>query len=376
MYKLIKKDKHTKARLGVLSTAHGDIETPFFMPVGTNGTVKSLTCDNLNAIGAQLMLSNTYHLYLRPGMDIIRQAGGLHAFAGWNRPILTDSGGYQVFSLSKLRTISDDGVEFRSHLDGSAHYFDPEKVMEIEAVLGSDIVMPLDECAPYPCDRKQAEESVRRTTAWAQRSKDYFYEHGMNERQKLFGIIQGSVYEDLREQSAREILDIGFDGYAIGGVSVGETVKEMFDTLRWVEPLLPSDQARYFMGIGYPDQIVKAVGEGVDMFDTVLPTRFGRHATAFTRRGRVVLRNSEFSDRFEPLDPDRDIPYCQNYSLAYLRHLANQNEITALHILSYCNVHFYVNLMRQMREAIKEDRFAEFQHDFLTEFNSELADAL
>lgn len=373
MFELIKTDKKTKARLGIVKTAHGDIESPFFMPVGTNGTVKSLTFENLRELGAQLMLSNTYHLNIRPGLEIIRSAGGLHKFTGWDKPILTDSGGYQVFSLSKLRKISDDGVEFRSHLDGAAHYFDPEKVMEIQQVFGSDIVMPLDECAPYPCERKQAEGSVRRTSYWAKRSKEYFAKKGMNKNQNLFGIIQGSTYQDLREQSAKEILDIGFDGYAIGGVSVGEPVKDMFEALEWVEPMLPQNKLRYFMGIGYPDQIVKAVGEGIDMFDTVLPTRFGRHTTAFTRRGRMVMRNAVYADDFRPLDADRDIPYCTQYPRSYIRHLANQNEITALHILSYCNVHFYVNLMKEIRQAIKEDRYAEFQEEFLKEFKSELA---
>ncbi|MBP9853919.1 MAG: tRNA guanosine(34) transglycosylase Tgt [Candidatus Omnitrophica bacterium] len=372
MFELLKTDKKTKARLGIVRTAHGDIESPFFMPVGTNGTVKSLTFDNLRELGAQLMLSNTYHLNIRPGLNIIQKAGGLHKFTGWDKPILTDSGGYQVFSLAKLRKISDDGVQFRSHIDGDAHYFDPEKVMEIQKIFGSDIVMPLDECAPYPCDRKQAEGSVRRTTNWAKRSRDYFMKHQMNKNQSLFGIIQGSTYKDLREQSAKEILDIGFDGYAIGGVSVGEPVKDMFEALEWVEPFLPKNKLRYFMGIGYPDQIVKAVGEGIDMFDTVLPTRFGRHATAFTRRGRMVMRNAIYADDFRPLDPDRNIPYCTQYSRSYLRHLANQNEMTALHILSYCNLHFYVNLMKEIREAIKEDRYDEFQREFLKEYNSEL----
>ena len=372
MYTLIKQDKKTKARLGKIETPHGTIETPFFMPVGTNGTVKSLTFGDLHSLGAQLMLSNTYHLYLRPGTEILEKAGGLHNFTGWQKPILTDSGGYQVFSLAKLRQMTEDGVEFQSHLDGSKHYLTPEKVMEIEKIIGSDIVMPLDECAPYPCSYEEAEKSVERTTNWARKSKDHFYQTKMDQNQKLFGIVQGSIYEDLRERSAKELLAFDFDGYAIGGVSVGETVKEMFDALRWVEPLLPSDKPRYFMGIGYPDQIVKAVGEGMDMFDCVLPTRFGRHTTAFTRRGRVIIKNAQYAEDFTPLDPDRDIPFCQDYSKAYLRHLAMQGELTALHVISYANVHFYVNLMHQMREAIKEDRFAEFQDEFLQEYNSEL----
>ena len=376
MYKLIKQDKKTKARLGVLETPHGKIETPFFMPVGTNGTVKSLTFGDLNSLGAQIMLSNTYHLYLRPGTDLLKEAGGLHNFSGWQKPLLTDSGGYQIFSLAKLRKLTDDGVEFQSHLDGSKHYLTPEKVMEIEKIIGADMIMPLDECAPYPCSYEEAAKAVERTSRWARRSKDHFYKMKMTDQQKLFGIIQGSTYEDLREQSAKEILDIGFDGYAIGGVSVGETIREMFDALRWVEPLLPKDKPRYFMGIGFPDQIVKAVGEGMDMFDCVLPTRFGRHATAFTRRGRLIMKNKEFADDFSPLDPDRDIPFCRDYSKAYLRHLACQGELTALHVISYANVHFYVNLMHQMREAIREDRFLEFQEAFLKEYQSELVHAV
>ena len=376
MYTFIKKDKNTNARLGKITTLHGEIETPFFMPVGTNGTVKSLNFQDLNSLGAQIMLSNTYHLNLRPGMAIMEKAGGLHNFSGWQKPILTDSGGYQVFSLAKLRKMSDDGVEFQSHLDGSKHYLTPEKVMEIEKIIGSDMVMPLDECAPYPCEYKEAEKSVERTTAWARRSKDHFEKTKMGDKQKLFGIVQGSIYEDLRERSAKELLEFDFDGYAIGGVSVGETVKEMFDALRWVEPHLPSDKPRYFMGIGYPDQIVKAVGEGMDMFDCVLPTRFGRHATAFTRQGRVVIKQERYKEDFTPLDPDRDIVQCQEYSRAYLRHLANQGEITALNIISYANVHFYVSLMKQMREAIKEDRFLDFQNEFLEEYQSELLNAV
>lgn len=372
MFTLKKTDRQSKARRGVLQTAHGTIQTPFFMPVGTNGTVKSMTVEGLHEIGAQIMLANTYHLYLRPGMDVMAKAGGLHGFAGWNKPMLTDSGGYQVFSLTKLRKLKEDGVEFRSHLDGSKHFFTPEKVLDIEKTIGADMIMPLDVCAPYPCSYKEAEESVELTTQWAKRSRAYFLDQKMDEQQKLFGIIQGAVYEDLRLRSAKEILDIGFDGYAIGGVSVGEPVEKMFETLDWVIPLLPENQPRYFMGIGLPDQIVKAVGEGIDMFDTVLPTRFGRHATAFTRKGRIILKNAEFISDFRPIDEQCPCKVCQQHTRSYIRHLASQGEITAFVLITYHNLFFYVTLMKEMRTAIEQDRFAEFEHNFLKEYKSEL----
>ena len=302
-FKLSKTDSKTKARLGVIHTPHGDIESPFFMPVGTRATVRTLSSEDLHTIGASIELSNAYHLYIRPGLDVIENAGGLHKFMNWNKPILTDSGGYQVFSLTKLRKITDEGVKFQSHFDGKQHLFTPEEVMHIQKVFGSDMVMPLDECAPYPCEREPAQLALERTTAWARRSKEHFYKTGMHERgQRLFGIVQGSTYQDLRERSIRELLEIGFDGYAIGGVSVGEPVKDMFETLDWVMPLMPENAPRYFMGIGMPDQIVKAVGMGIDMFDTVLPTRFGRYGTAFTSRGRVNIHNGEFIKDLSPVD--------------------------------------------------------------------------
>ncbi len=373
MFTLLKTDKTTKARLGKIETAHGTIESPFFMPVGTNGVVKALDFEDIKGIGAQLVLSNTYHLYMRPGMDVIKEAGGLHRFMNWTKPILTDSGGYQVFSLTKLRKLKDDGVEFRSHIDGSTHFFTPEMVLDIQQVLGSDMMMPLDICAPYPCDRKEAEHSVKHTTLWAERSKKYYLKKFSDERKQfLFGIIQGAVYEDLRLRSAKEILDIGFDGYAIGGVSVGETVKEMFQTLEWLIPIMPQDKPRYFMGIGFPDQIVKAVGEGIDMFDTCLPTRLGRHASAFTSRGRINISNQEFTKDQGPLDETCDCVVCKNYSRSYLRHLTNSREMTGLKLTTYHNVYFYINLMRKIRKAIADGRYGEFQEDFLRTYNSEL----
>lgn len=342
------------------------------MPVGTNATVKSLIFEDLLEFDASIVLSNTYHLYLRPGMDIMAKAGGLHKFMNWERPILTDSGGFQVFSLAKLRKLSEDGVEFQSHIDGTTHFFTPEKVMEIEKTLGSDMIMPLDICAPYPCDRPQAENSVESTTRWAQRSKDYFYANKMNDHQFLFAIVQGATYKDLREKSAHDLMNIGFDAYAVGGVSVGEPVVEMFKTLDWVMPLLPTDKPRYFMGIGLPDQIVKAVGEGIDMFDTCIPTRYGRHGTAFTSRGKVVVRNGACADDFAPIDSECECKVCRKYSRAYIRHLLNLNEISGLHLVSYHNVYFYITLMKKIRAAIDADQYDIFQKEFLTKYGSEL----
>ncbi len=373
MFTLLKTDKNTKARRGILKTAHGVMQSPFFMPVGTNGCVKTLSSLDLMDLDSQIVLSNTYHLFLRPGLEVISLAGGLHQFMGWQGPILTDSGGYQVFSLTKFRKISDEGVEFRSHIDGSLQFFSPEEVMRIENILGSDIIMPLDECAPYPCERSLAEKSVERTTLWAKRSKEYFTSHpSEHKKQYLFGIIQGATFEDLRKQSAQEIVNVGFDGYAIGGVSVGEPVEEMFKALNWVESLLPKDQPRYFMGIGYPDQIVKAVGMGIDMFDTCIPTRFGRNGTAFTSRGRVVLRNADCAKSFAPIDDACDCMVCKNYTRSYIRHLTSVNEILGLRLISYHNVYFYVHLMTRIRQAIEEDRYAEFAREFLKIYGSDL----
>ncbi len=371
MFQLIKKDKNTKARLGLLKTAHGILESPFFMPVGTNATVKTLSAEDLLEFDTPIVLSNTYHLFLKPGLEIIALSGGLHKFMNWKRPILTDSGGYQVFSLPKFRKITDEGVQFRSHIDGAFHFFTPEEVIKIEKILGSDIMMPLDECAPYPCDRKYAQKALQRTTQWAKRSKEYFLNQSNGHCQQLFGIVQGAMFKDSREQSAEEILKIGFDGYAIGGVSVGEPVDVMFETLDWVMPLLPGNQPRYFMGIGLPDQIVRAVGEGVDMFDTCIPTRYGRNGTAFTREGKLVVRNAEYSKDLGPLDKSCGCVSCRNYSRSYIRHLVNINEILGLKLISYHNVYFYVTLMKEIRQAIKEDKYQEFQKKFLEKYRGE-----
>ena len=372
-FKLIKKDSQTDARRGVMSTLHGTIESPFFMPVATTGTVKTMSSVDLHDMQSQIVLSNTYHLYLRPGLDIMEHAGGLHKFMNWDKPIMTDSGGYQAFSLTKFRKITDEGVKFRSHIDGSMHFFTPEKVMDIQRVLGSDMVMPLDECSPHPCDRKKAIRALKRTTQWGQRCKEHFHKTGMHKGgQRLFAIVQGSTYEDLRRQSAEELLQIDFDAYAIGGVSVGESVKEMFEALNWVIPYLPKIKPRYFMGIGLPDQIVRAVGLGVDMFDCSVPTRYGRHGSAFTNSGKLNIRNSEFTKDLRPLDEDCDCPVCKNHTRCYIRHLLNMNEITGVRLMSYHNLHFYIKLMERIRGAIEADNYAQFQRQFLTNYNSEL----
>ena len=367
-FKLLQSDVNTKARLGLLTTSHGDIESPFFMPVGTNATVKGISAERLEEMGAQLMLSNTYHIYLRPGMDVINHFGGLHSFMSWDKPILTDSGGYQVFSLTRFRKLTDKGVQFQSHLDGSKHMLTPEDVVDIERGLGSDMIMPLDECAPYPCDYEHAEESVRRTTLWAKRTKEHFYSKPNDKGQLLFGIVQGAVYDDLRKRSAEELLTIDFPAYAIGGVSVGEPVDLMFKTIDWVEPLLPEDKPRYLMGIGLPDQIVRAVGEGIDMFDTCIPTRFGRHGTALTHHGRMIVLNAEYSRDERPVDEKCGCSVCKRYSRAYIRHLIKSSEMLGLELLSYHNVCFYVHLMKEIRETIKENSFTAFKEEFLANY--------
>ncbi len=372
-YTLISKDPRTQARRGVVHTAHGDIQAPFFMPVGTRATVKTLSQEDLRAIGAEIELSNTYHLFLRPGLEIIGAAGGLHKFMSWERPILTDSGGYQVFSLTDWRKLTDEGVEFQSHIDGLKHFLTPERVMDIQAVFGSDMVMPLDECSPHPCAKDDAAGAVRRTSAWMRRTKDHFHKTGMDARgQKLFCIVQGSCYRDLREQSARELTAMDTDGCAIGGVSVGESVAEMFEVLGWTIGMLPEHKPRYFMGIGMPDQIVKAVGMGIDMFDTVVPTRYGRYGTCFTDKGTIVIRNGKYKADFSPLDPECACPTCKNYSRAYVRHLFNTSETLGLRLAAYHNVHYYVNLMRRIRAAIDAGRYAEFQQEFLQNYGSGL----
>ena len=368
-YELIKTCKQSGARLGRLHTPHGVIETPIFMPVGTQATVKSMTPEELKEIGSQIILSNTYHLYMRPGHDLVKEAGGLHKFM---RPILTDSGGFQVFSLGPLRKITEEGVHFRSHIDGSKHFISPEKAMEIQNALGSDIMMAFDECAPYPADREYVKNSLERTTRWLKRCKEA---HKNTEKQALFGIIQGGMYKDLREQSAKEILELDLPGYAVGGLSVGEPKELMYEVLDYTVPLMPEDKPRYLMGVGSPDDLLEGVIRGIDMFDCVLPTRIARNGTAMTSVGKVVVRNAKYARDFGPLDPNCDCYCCKNYTRAYIRHLVKANEILASRLITTHNLHFLLNLMKQVRQAIMDDNLLEFREAFFEEygFNKENA---
>lgn len=364
-YELIKTCKQTGARLGRLHTPHGIIETPIFMPVGTQATVKAMTPEELKEIGAQIILSNTYHLYMRPGHDLIERAGGLHKFMNWDKPILTDSGGFQVFSLGPLRKIKEEGVEFRSHLDGSKHFLSPEKATEIQNALGSDIIMAFDECAPYPADRQYVKNSLERTTRWLERCKAA---HKYPEKQALFGIVQGGMYKELREQSAKEITAIDLPGYAIGGLSVGEPKDMMYEVLDYTVPLLPEDKPRYLMGVGSPDDLLEGVLRGIDMFDCVLPTRIARNGTAMTSQGKVVVRNASYAEDFTSLDPECDCYTCKNYTKAYLRHLIKCNEILGARLLTIHNLHFLLKMMENVREAIKEDRLLDYKKDFFEKY--------
>ncbi len=360
-YELIKKCKQTGARLGRVHTPHGSFETPVFMPVGTQGTVKGMSPDELKEIDAQIILGNTYHLYLRPGQEIIREAGGLHRFMNWDRPILTDSGGFQVFSLSDLRDIKEEGVIFKSHIDGSRHLFTPEKVMEIQNDLGSDIIMAFDECVPYPCEYEYAKRAMERTTRWAKRCKEA---HKNTEKQALFGIVQGSVYKDLRVQSARDIVKLDFPGYAIGGLSVGEPGETMYEILECTVPELPEDKPRYLMGVGSPDYLIEGAMRGIDMFDCVLPTRIGRNGTVMTSRGKVIVRDAAYARDFSSLDPECDCYVCRNYTRAYIRHLLKANELLGLRLTTWHNLYFLINLMKKVRQAIMEDRLRDFRDEF------------
>lgn len=364
-FELIKECKQSGARLGKLHTPHGVIETPIFMPVGTQATVKAMTPEELKEMEAQIILSNTYHLYLRPGHELVEKAGGLHQFMNWDRPILTDSGGFQVFSLGDLRKITEEGVEFRSHLDGSKHFLSPEKAIEVENALGADIIMAFDECAPYPADRDYVKNSLERTTRWAKRCKDA---HKKPETQALFGIVQGGMYKDLREQSAAEIIALDFPGYAIGGLSVGEPKDLMYEVLDYTTPLLPKDKPRYLMGVGSPDDLLEGVIRGVDMFDCVLPTRIARNGTAMTSQGKVVIKNAKYFDDFTPLDPECDCYTCRNYTKAYLRHLYKANEILSARLMSTHNLHFLIRLMKDVRQAIMDDRLLDFKAEFYQKY--------
>ncbi len=365
-YELIKEDPRTRARRGRLHTPHGTIETPVFMPVGTAGTVKAMLPEEVKSLGAEIILSNTYHLYLRPGHDIVREAGGLHKFMNWDRPILTDSGGFQVFSLGAMRKISEEGVKFRSHIDGSSHMLTPEKSIEVQNALGSDIMMAFDECAPYPADYSYVKNSLERTTRWLRRCKEA---HKDTERQSLFGIMQGGMYKDLRYQSAMEIVEFDLPGYAIGGLSVGEPRELMYEVLDYAADYLPKDKPRYVMGVGTPDHLFEGVERGVDMFDCVLPTRLARNGSAMTSHGKVNIKNAKFERDFTPLDHECDCYVCRNYSRAYLRHLFKANEILSSMLLSYHNLHFLVHTMKNIREAIEQDRFTEYKREFYMKYD-------
>jgi len=352
------------ARLGRLTTPHGVIETPCYMPVGTQATVKAMSPRELREIRTQILLSNTYHLYLRPGHELVKEAGGLHKFMGWDGPILTDSGGFQVFSLGDLRKITEEGVEFRSHLDGSKHLFTPERVMEIEAALGADIIMAFDECVPYPADRAYTERSMHRTHRWAKRCQ----KSQLRQDQALFGIVQGGTFADLRAKSARAIADMDFIGNAIGGLSVGEPKIVMYEMLEVVNDILPKNKPRYLMGVGSPDCLFEGVLRGVDMFDCVLQTRIARNGQALTSRGPLTIRNATFERDFTPVDPDCDCYACKNFTRAYIRHLIKAEEILAARLLTIHNLRFSLRLMEQMREAIKNDRLLDFKKEFYEKY--------
>ncbi len=371
-FELVARDGQTGARAGILHTPHGPIETPVFMPVGTQATVKTLDQQDLEAANAQIILGNAYHLYLRPGHELIDRAGGLHKFMGWPHPILTDSGGFQVFSLGDLNKISEEGVRFQSHLDGSYHLFTPEKVMEIEHGLGADIIMAFDECTPHPCTRDYAEKSMQMTLRWAERClkrhRELSAERSQRLPQALFGIVQGSVYPDLRQTCARELVAMDLPGYAIGGLAVGEGREQMIEIIAATEPHLPAHKPRYLMGVGLPHDLVEAVGLGIDMFDCVVPTRNARNGTAFTRSGRVRLKNAQHAEDQSPLDPDCACKTCTQYSRAYLRHLFQTGEFLGLHLASFHNIFFFQQFMREARQAIIDGHFADWQAEFLSHY--------
>jgi queuine tRNA-ribosyltransferase len=364
-FSVIKKSTENRARLGILQTAHGPVETPVFMPVGTQGTVKAITARDLREIGFQLILGNAYHLYLRPGVEIVAAAGGLHSFTSWPGSLLTDSGGFQVFSLAKLNKITEDGVSFRSHIDGSPHLFTPEKVMEIEMGLGADIAMVFDVCLPYPSPYSQAKEAMERTIRWAERCRGAHHRSD----QALFAIVQGVTYRDLRETSAHGLARLDFPGYAIGGLSVGEPKPLMYEVLDYTVPLLPEDKPRYLMGVGSPDALWEGVERGIDMFDCVFPTRIARNGTALTAAGRVIIRDAKYARDLTPLDPECSCPVCASYTRAYLRHLFKAGEILGASLVTYHNLFFLMNVIQQIRVGIQTDTFAARKAEFFRRYD-------
>jgi queuine tRNA-ribosyltransferase len=354
-FSIKKSDLLSKARVGLIKTVHGQIETPVFMPVGTRGTVKTLTNQHLKEIHTQIILGNTYHLMLKPGMEIMEKGGGLHSFMNWDLPILTDSGGFQVFSLSSLNKITEDGVYFRSHIDGSKHFLGPDESMQIQKILGSDIVMAFDECSPFPCEKEEAKRALERTHRWAKRCRDF----SLKSYQNLFGIVQGGVYPDLRQESAKALSDLQCEGYAIGGLSVGEPPEIMNAIVDATVPYLPQEKPRYLMGVGTPRNIVEAVSRGIDMFDCVMPTRNARNGTAFTWSGKISIKAGKYADDFTPLDPELDC-YTSQFTKAYIRHLINVDEITGLTLVTIQNLAFYLDFMRKLRQSILHDTFGDF----------------
>jgi queuine tRNA-ribosyltransferase len=389
VFELLAQDRESRARHGRLMTAHGAIETPAFMPVGTQGSVKAVSPRELRELNAPIVLGNTYHLFVRPGIEVIKHFGGLHKFMTWDRPILTDSGGYQIFSLAKLRKISEEGVQFQNHVDGTPAFISPEIAMEIQAALGSDIAMVLDECPPWPCEYDYAAKSAEMTTRWAMRCKKWREEnvqrstpntqHPIEESaisnqqsairpQLVFGIVQGATFEELRQQSAQAIVDLDFDGYAIGGVSVGEPEEEMFRAVESSEPLLPNDKPRYAMGLGTPPQLLEMIARGVDMFDCVLPTRLARNGTAFTSTGTINLKNTEYTKDKRPIEDNCDCTSCREFSRGYIRHLMKAEEILGLRLITLHNLHFYLDLMRRAREKIDRGTFGEFRSEFVLNY--------
>ena len=389
IFELLATDQHSKARHGRLTSAHGAIDTPAFMPVGTQGSVKGVSPRELRELRSQIVLGNTYHLFVRPGLDVIKHFGGLHNFMNWNGPILTDSGGYQIFSLAKLRKITEEGVEFQNHIDGARAFISPEIAMEIQLLLGSDIAMALDECVPYPCEYDYAAQSAEMTTRWAKRCKEWKEENAERPTSNvqrpieesinyqpstmnslLFGIVQGGTFQDLRKQSSQAIVDLDFNGYAIGGVSVGEPENEMMQAVEWAEPLLPGNKPRYAMGLGTPPQLLELIARGMDIFDCVLPTRLARNGTAFTATGTINLKNAEFILDKNPIEENCRCDACHQFSRGYIRHLVKSEEILGLRLITLHNLHFYLNLMNQSRAEIEKGTFDQFRKAFVAGYKT------